>query len=79
VQKQRGFARLSQFPRHLANLLILRADRLCKQGVAGSIPVTSTNFFFPFIGLAAFLHSCRGLFRSGGHTQGTRLLDISCF
>ena len=26
------------------NLLILRATNLCKQGVTGSIPVTSTNF-----------------------------------
>jgi hypothetical protein len=28
-----------------ANLLILRATNLCKQGVTGSIPVTSTNQF----------------------------------
>jgi hypothetical protein len=28
---------------------------LCKQGVAGSIPATSTNFLFAFIELAAFV------------------------
>jgi hypothetical protein len=27
------------------NLLILRAANLCKQGVTGSIPVASANFF----------------------------------
>jgi len=36
VQKHRGFAHLTQFPGHLANLLILRATNLCKQEVAGS-------------------------------------------
>jgi hypothetical protein len=29
------------------NLLILRATNLCKQGVTGSIPVTSTIFLCP--------------------------------
>ena len=33
---------------------------LCKQGVAGSIPVTSTNYFFSITGLAAALCLCDG-------------------
>ena len=32
-------------PSHPCNLLILRATNLCRQGVTGSIPVTSTNQF----------------------------------
>ena len=36
VQRVRSFGRVAQLGEHL----------LCKQGVAGSIPVTSTNFLF---------------------------------
>jgi hypothetical protein len=35
--------------------LILRATNLCKQGVAGSIPVTSTNSFSDCKGFSGFI------------------------
>ena len=33
--------------------LIERTPVLCKQGVTGSIPVTSTNLFNPFVAISA--------------------------
>ena len=44
VQTQ-ALAHSSYNPPTCAKLLILRASNLCKQGVAGSNPVTSTNSF----------------------------------
>jgi hypothetical protein len=41
-------ARLCSMQLIPAKLLILRATNLCKQGVTGSIPVTSTTFLFCF-------------------------------
>ena len=46
-------------PSHLGALLILRATNLCKQGVTGSIPVTSTNFSFMLIALDVLLDCVR--------------------
>jgi len=42
--KSKASAKKSYMPRITANLLILRGANLCKQGVAGSNPVTSTKF-----------------------------------
>jgi hypothetical protein len=40
--KMQGFAHLSQLELSAAKSLKVRAPNLCKQGVTGSIPVTST-------------------------------------
>jgi hypothetical protein len=41
--RTRSLAHISGLVLTLAKLLILRASNLCKQGVAGSIPATSTT------------------------------------
>ena len=65
--------------RATANLLILRATNLCKQGVTGSIPVTSTNIFLIAKDLEKSPASERSIIRAHVHelcTNGS--LDHLC-